>query len=330
MQKLMRVSQLNEAERPGQSRFSLGELAGAALAALAVVAAHFGWAESADRTPLPPRSVAVRFEPLALDPAGVAPLRLVGAWRLSADDPRFGGLSALAVDGGGLVALSDSGVVVRLPLPGAGTRMAIGDLPGGPGSPDLKQNRDSEALARDPLGRGWWVAFERHNQLWLYDRGFRRALGVIDLGRRRWPDNRGIEAMLAERGRLTLVPELARELVKVGNGQAASAPIADAGSMISDAAQLPGGELLVLLRDVGPGGFRTALGLLVRAGGGWRLARRVPLHVGRLANLEGLAVEPRPGGTRLWLVTDDNFQPPQTTLLLALDLPPGNWPGTKP
>jgi hypothetical protein len=29
----------------------------------------------------------------------------------------------------------------------------------------------------------------------------------------------------------------------------------------------------------------------------------------------------------LWLITDDNFQPPMTTMLVALDVPPGAWKG---
>ena len=37
-----------------------------------------------------------------------------GAWRLTPSDPRFGGLSALAIDGGELLALTDSGVVAAL------------------------------------------------------------------------------------------------------------------------------------------------------------------------------------------------------------------------
>jgi hypothetical protein len=47
-----------------------------------------------------------------------------------------------------------------------------------------------------------------------------------------------------------------------------------------------------------------------------------------VAHFEGIAVEPRgDGGTRLWLITDDNFQPPMTTMLVALDVPPGAWMG---
>jgi hypothetical protein len=40
-------------------------------------------------------------------------------------------------------------------------------------------------------------------------------------------------------------------------------------------------------------------------------------------NMEGLAVAPGPGGAlTLWLVSDDNFNPPQRTILVALSLGP--------
>ena len=43
--------------------------------------------------------------------------------------------------------------------------------------------------------------------------------------------------------------------------------------------------------------------------------------LGPLDNAEALAAEPIAGGTRLWLMTDDNFSWPMRTLLVALDLP---------
>jgi hypothetical protein len=86
--------------------------------------------------------------------------------------------------------------------------------------------------------------------------------------------------------------------------------------------------MLVLLRDIGPTGFQISLGALVKRADGWRVERRVPLHLGMFGNFEGVAVERRgDGGTRLWLITDDNFQPPMTTMLVALDVPPGAWKG---
>src|SRR5207237_3343736 len=120
----------------------------------------------------------------------------------------------------------------------------------------------------------------------------------------------GIEAMLVARDNVTVVPEQGNEVVQVSGGTAISEPLHGAASRISDAAQLPGGTMLVLLRGVGLSGFRNALGVLAKDRAGWKIRSTVPLNVGTFANLEGMAVQRLPDGeTRLWLVTDDNFQP---------------------
>ncbi len=332
MEGLMPDSRLNEAERPVQPRFSFPGLIGVALIAAIILLLNAQWGSLPNRFPMAPRTVALHAEPIDLDPAAARPLHIAGAWRLTAPDPRFGGLSALAIDRGQLLALSDSAVLYRFSPPGEGpTTVAIAELPDGPGLPSWKVDRDSESLARDPGGRGWWVGFETNNQLWLYDSGFKRSLGRIDFGTKRWPKNLGIESMVAGPGdRLLLVPELAHEVLSIGGGRATSRPLTGVGSKISDAVRLPSGETLVLLRDYGLTGFRVALGALVDTPTGWRVERRVPLRFGMFYNLEGMAAEPLPGGgARLWLVTDDNFQKPMTTDLFALDVPPGRWRGAE-
>jgi hypothetical protein len=329
MQRLMPDEQLNETERPMQPRFSLTGLVGAFLIVGVIAFVSIDLSESPDRYPLGPRTVALRAEPLAIDPSRVRPLRFAGGWRLTAPDPRFGGLSALALDQGKLLALSDSAVLFRFAPPGQGpATVAISDVADGPGSALLKVDRDSESLARDPAGRGWWVGFETSNQLWLYTPDFGRALGKIDFGRDRWPRNLGIEALLAERNGFTLVPELAHEVVKVADGKVRSEPLAGVGHNISDMVRLPDGEIIVLMRELRLTGFDIALGTLVRTTHGWRVEQRVPLDLGMFMNVEGITAQPLPGGaTRLWLVTDDNFRTPMTTALFALDVPPGRWTG---
>jgi hypothetical protein len=54
---------------------------------------------------------------------------------------------------------------------------------------------------------------------------------------------------------------------------------------------------------------------------GDRLGAPIALGLGPLDNAEALAAEPIDGGTRLWLMTDDNFRWPMRTVLVALDLP---------
>ncbi len=281
-------------------------------------------ARAPDRRELGERAASLVFSPVRLAPSGFAPLRLVGAWTVRSDDPRFGGISALAVDGEALIALTDSGVVIRFARPGSGRAAAsIRELPGGPGNPAFKYNRDSEALLRDPRGRGWWVAFENRNQLWLYDRGFDQALGRIDFGRGRWRKNVGIEGLAADGRDLSLFPEAGQTLVRISGERARTQPIERPAGRISDSARVPGGGLIVVHRHWSLLGFTNAISLLEpAAGGGLKVARSLPLRVGRLDNVEALAAQPLAGGgTRLWLMTDDNFQPPLRTLLIALDVP---------
>ena len=277
-----------------------------------------------DRAELGERTATLRLVPADWSAADVAPLRLAGAWEVMSNDPRIGGVSALALDRQGFVALTDSGVIVRFARPSkAVARALVSELPGGPGPPALKVNRDSEALVADPLGRGWWVAFENRNQLWLYDRGFTRPLSRADFGTGRWPRNQGVEGLASGRNGILSFPEDGESILLWTGRRVINLPLERPLGQISDAARLPGGRLAVVHRQVTPLGFTNAITLLdPLAGGGFRTARSFPLRGHRRDNVEALAAERLPDGrTRLWLMTDDNFQRPLRTLLIALDVP---------
>ena len=309
------------AERGVQPKFRNRQLAGG-LALLAAIALFDAWlARFPNRQELGWRAARIEFEAVPLAAAGFAPLRLAGAWRLTSADPRLGGVSSLAIDGGQFIALTDAGAVIRF-RPGRNDAR-IGELPDGPGSGGFKRNRDSEALVRDSLGRGWWVAFENRHQLWLFDPSFGRALQRIELGRRGWRANRGIEGLANDGDALLLLHEKGDHLLRVTGTRARSHPIAGARGRISDAAAIGPGRYLAVERRVTPFGFRNALVSLEKSGTGYRFGRRIALPLGPLDNVEAIAVERRPaGGLRLWLMTDDNFQRPLRTLLIALDWPP--------
>ena len=290
-------------ERRLQPTFIKGKFFSSLAVALPIFAMAVWHNGQPSRWPGPDRVVDGRAVAVAVGPD-------LRAWRLTAPDRRFGGLSALAVDRGALVALTDSGVVVRFAPPDANERLRITlhDLPGGPGSPLRKSSRDSESLLADAGGRGWWVAFENRHSLWLFDQPFRRVLAqrrlVVD-----WSSNRGGEALVADGARVLVLPE---------NGGAAvgGAMIAPAGS--ADATRLPDGRLVVLVRSIGLKGFDNQLRIAAGAG---KPARRIALDLGALDNMEGIAAAPLPnGGTRLWIVSDDNFRPWMRTLLIALDI----------
>ena len=308
-----------------QTKFSIATLA-ASLLLLASIGLYDRWLFSVpDREELGWRKSRIEFRPIGLDAQAFGPLRLVGAWQLTSEDPRFGGISGLASDDGRLIALSDSGMVIRFSPPGAPPGPAnIGELPDGPGSGRFKRKRDSEALSRDPDGRGWWVAFENGHELWLYEPGFGRALRRIRIGSRGWRANRGIEGLAAEGDRLLLFPETGDRLLRVTGSRASSIAIANARGRISDVAAIGAGQLIAVERRPTPFGFSNALVTLEKSGSGYRFGARLALPLGPLDNVEGLAVERLPNGTRrLWLMTDDNFQSPMRTLLIALDLPAG-------
>ena len=107
-------------------------------------------AESLPGTSAGRDDLASPFDP---PPRPVAGGRIAGGWKLSTDDRRFGGLSALAVDQGRFVALSDAGGgAVRRP---AARPAARGNRrpPGRPGPATLKSSRDSEAIVARSGGR---------------------------------------------------------------------------------------------------------------------------------------------------------------------------------
>ena len=313
-----------EAERPVQSKFSKGQ----ALAGLLLVATGllFAWwlVGLPDRRILGPHSVELRFEPVELDVDGFGSMRLIGAWRLRADDPRFGGISGLVLQGNELIALTDSGVVIRFAKPAGSRGIAdIRELPGGPGDPRFKMGRDSEALVRDPVGRGWWVAFENSHQLWLFDAAFRRPLRRIRLRGHGWPANTGIEAIAAEDEALLLFPEGGGSLLRLRGAATQSLHVANAGR-IADASALPSGKVMLVERRPTSLGFVNRLATMQRGANGYGIVSRSTLDVGAVDNVEALAVEELPDGRmRLWLMTDDNFQPPMRTLLVALEAPTG-------
>lgn len=292
--------------------FRLAALLGLVLLPVIILAARLEMRDLPDRVPEQERTAAVRFE-----------AERPGLWRVVVDDRRWGGVSALAIDRGRLLALTDSGVLVSLPRPGTGGLARVRELPDGPGPPDEKRNRDSEAMLRDPGGRGWWVAFEFRHSLWLFDPRFRTAIRQVPLRAFGFSVNRGVEAMVPGRARPDLLPEYGSEVLRNTGANWQRVPMRGAAGSVSDAAHLPDGRTVIALREVTTRGLRNRLAWLERDRSGYRLTPFAVLPLGPFDNVEGLAAEALADGSiRLWAITDNDGSRFRQTRLLALRLSP--------
>jgi hypothetical protein len=258
----------------------------------------------------------------------------------------FGGISAIRVasDGAHFIALSDKGSWFRGRLLYEGTRPSgiadaeMAPVLGANGKPLAARGwYDTESIAAD--GDTLYVGIERVHQIVQFNYG---KEGVLARGRpievppalRSLPANRGLEAGLALAGTLIAISE--RGLDEAGNisGFLIGGPTPGSFAVkrnsnydITDAALLPGGDVLLLERR-----FGWDSGLAVRL-------RRIALgdiKPGALVdgsilfdadlgydidNMEGLSVHRSAGGeTVLTLISDDNFSTVQRTLLLQFTL----------
>ena len=318
-----------------------------ALLTLMIAAAPLPLALSA-----PTGGVVAKPVPLdARDPArrDVGRLRWVGGWSLTGGDRRFGGISSMTLRDGRFTMLSDTGLVTRFRFTGTGRQAdyAMYALPDGPGDKWRKANRDSESSTLDPATGRVWAGFETRNEIWRYTAGFAAADGhVAPPAMAAWTQNEGAEAMVRLRDGRFLVfaesetrPDGSHEALLFPRDPVTGATPVVFGvrtsddHAVTDAAELPDGRVLLLMRRFSPGtglmtgtpGFSAALAILdparVRAG-----ATVASESVATLAppltvdNMEALAIERHNGRTILWIASDNNFFALQRTLLLAFEL----------
>lgn len=283
------------------------------------------------RAPIPPHPL-VLFEPVPDAKPGqrIGGLVFIEGWSLASNDPRFGGLSAIHVDGREVTAVSDRGFAVRFALPEL-ARVSPIDFHMLAEGPDA--HRDSEALA--VLGGQAWVAFENRNAVRLYALpGWEEEAASRPAALRSWPTTKGPEAMLRlPDGRFLLFAE--------GGGSGGTTPAllfasdptkpqepsalryrAPRGYRITDSARLSDGRLLFLNRRYTPwGGWKAVLTVAPAP----RLAAGEVLEGAELArfdsalfadNMEGLSVTRENGRDTVWVASDDNLSPLQRTLIL--------------
>jgi len=295
-------------------------------------------------------AIGVHAEPVSLneqDPAQATTgkLRYRGGVVLKSPDSRFGGFSglAVAVDGSRLIAVSDRGLRLSAEIvydPDddlAGIADAdLGSLAGEDGH-SLRSNteRDAEALAVGPAGE-IIVAFERDHRLLRYLPGQlvpERIPAPEELTAA--PANGGIEGLtFLDDGRLFAVAEELKwgdRAVGWVSDETGWSPLTYAlsdGFVVTDLAKLPSGDVLALERR-----YTMRIGVAARVR---RIAKdaiapgaelmgellaelRPPLTVD---NMEGISArrDAASGKTLIYLISDDNFNIAQRTLLLMFEL----------
>lgn len=264
-----------------------------------------------------------------------------GGLVLSSPDARFGGLSGLLVspDGKSFVAISDRGFWID------GRLTYEGDELVGAGGATLrrmldKRGRpldgawtDAEGLARVPRdASNVLVSFERQARVWRYDLSAtprRAALERPFAGLAAAEHNRGLEAIefLAD-GSLLAITEATRNPAgdvigwrRDGDGDHDVRLRLEDGWGLTSIARLPGGDVLTLERWFRPpADLRIRLRRLAAADlrGGDLLDGPVVAQFAAgdaMDNMEGLDVRQVGERVFVYLVSDDNYNPAQRTIL---------------
>jgi hypothetical protein len=340
---------------------------GGALLAGALAGAYFA-GPALGSGPVAQIEVAARPVPLnRTDPAATRAGRLLflGGLDISSPDQRFGGLSALLWEPecGRLLAVTDTGNWIILDPREEDGRLTglqrawLAPLRNASGAaPSSKRDADAESLARTADGR-LFVGYEGDHRIETYAAvSACRPESLAAAAERRldlpemtgWPANGGAEAMADRGARLLIVSEAVPGAVGGRAGLLADPGGAPAGRL--SYAAPPGheptaldpldgmsgdGRMLVLHRRFTPlGGVSIVLGEAEFPA--TVPASVVPREIVRLAppysvdNMEGLAV--RAAGDRrfVYLVSDNNFNPLQRTLLLKFELLPATAAATGP
>jgi hypothetical protein len=317
------------------------------LAMLLLPAPHMAKPETVHAGTLLVRARAVSLD--SGDPARrtVGALTYLGGWALESDNPGFGGISALLVeDGGQILGLSDSGVLTGFHAGAeeATRRPFIAPLPVRP------QDRhrpwwqwDSESLTHDRASDRYWVGFEMLQAVCRYGPGFARVEACRTWPEIvAWPETGSIESLARlPDGRFLAIGEMGmtsdgRHDVLLWRGDPAEKDTPDPlhlryappqGYRPTDAVALDARHLLVLNRRLTVQDLFTATIAIVdlpeRMEPGALLQART---LARLApplladNFEGIAVSHENGRPVIWIVSDDNHEFFQRTLLLKFGM----------
>ena len=300
----------------------------------------------------------IALTPLKLDPdrpnlRKVGQLEFLAAWELASNNQDFGGISALAVlPDGRFIGVSDAGTLVGFGLTGEDKtdRPFIAPMPDAFAKGNNYEDRDSEGITHDPATGRFWVSYEGKHAIRRFGRSFaRREALARPKAMQLWGANSGAEAILRmPDGRFLVFSEghdlpddsyealyFSGDPVEAGSSSFAFGYKPPEGHKITDAALLPDGRILTLNREFS---FPTAFSVAVAVFDPNEIARGEtiePKVIARLKspllvdNLEGLAVTQENGRTIIWMISDNNFNIFQRTLLMKFALDETSIPDAK-
>jgi len=306
------------------------------------------------RGPAPPAndSQYVALVPIDLDSTDAARTRVdrldfLGGWKITSDNPEFGGISSMLVmPDNRVLLLSDNGTLVGFTLDEdkhRAIRPFVAPLPDGPAKPNefARKNWDSESLLHDPETGQFWVGYEHQHSIWRYGASFSRTESAnYSKMMQKWPENGGAEAMLRlPDGRFLVFSESAKypaggfhALIFDGDP---SEPTSQAlsfgyqppkGYKLTDAASLDNRSALMLHRRFTPLDGVSAILSIVQLADfkPGKIATSIPIAILKpplkVDNMEALAISREGKETIVWLASDDNFSTLQETLLLKFRL----------
>ncbi len=287
--------------------------------------------------------------PLELNPENpnqkkVGHLFFENAWELTSVNPNFGGISALnRLEDGRFIGVSDAGTLIGFGLNGDDTadRPFLAPLPGANGEKLTFRDKDSEAIAYDADSGRFWVAYEFRNAVRRFSRSFARTERFVKPPlMKNWSANSGAEAIVRLKdGRFIIFSEgydlpddsygailFSGDPTVDGSASASFGYYPPDGYKVTDAVQLPDGNLLILHRRISfPNGFTVKLTILdpekIIAGesikGQMIATLEPPLLVD---NFEGITLSQENGKTIIWMISDNNFNIFQRTILMKFSL----------
>ncbi len=321
-------------------------------------AASLYWITGSGPALAEPTTISISANPVAWDPENprdteAGTLTFIGGLELTSSHPDFGGLSGLIVgkDGDALIAITDQGNWFTADI------RADGDRPTGLADALLapildangarlagKRNTDAESLTvafgADPRNSPTLISFERNHRLQSHDLtslGFDApATPVEDFDAFDGLENNGgLEAIAyLPDGSLLAISENTFDkdghIIGARLTEDAATPVRlkqHLPYVLTDMDILPNGDLITLERHYSP---LAGVSMMMRRIPADTLGSKEPLdgevlveanHTRSIDNMEGLSLrQDEEGRTLLYVISDDNFNSVQRTLLLVFAL----------